>query len=363
MMGFGQHAGCLMNEQVNLPGAAMTRDTRLDEKLAAIRRDPFGSKEFLICDAKDPDMARGIAALGQVRGVDGSDRPQNRRGFLDTVRAIVKQDIVDLMLLSAYNLHQLAIDEQLFAGSRMARAARVNDTSEIWLPRHGSYRPTPSIPFRTADLSRVMHGGRPPLAKGVAGADLGLYSLTFTNDTEADHRTLTAYNAFRAEFNALGFRHFLEVFNPNVGTLAGNELGEYVNDCIVRCLAGVDREAAPVFLKVAYNGARAMEELVAYDDQMIVGVLGGNAGTTRDTLELLHQSKRHGARLALFGRKINQAESPLDLIEILRLVADDELKPAEGVALYHDRLAKAGLPARIDLDDDNNVSQPVLKAA
>lgn len=352
-----------MHDQATPRSAAMTRDTRLDEKLAAIRRDPFGSKEFLICDAKDPDMARGINALGLVRGTDERDRPQDRGGFLETVRAIVRQDIVDLMLLSPYNLHQLAIDEELFAGSSMARAARVNDTSEIWLPRHGTYRATASMPFRTADLSRVMHGGRPPLANGVAGADLGLYSLTFTNDVAADLRTLAAYNEFRTDCNALGFRHFLEVFNPNVGQLAGVEVGEFVNDCIVRCLAGVDREAAPLFLKVAYNGPRAMEELVGYDDQMIVGVLGGNAGTTRDTLELLHQAKRHGARLALFGRKINQAESPLDLIEVLRRVADGDVKPAEGVALYHDRVAKAGLTARRHLDDDNSVSQPVLKAA
>lgn len=343
--------------------AAMTHTTRLDDKLAAIRRDPHGSKEFLICDAKDPDMARGIAALGLVRGPDGRDRPQTRSGFLETVRAIVRQDIVDLMLLSAYNLHQLAVEEQLFAGSRMARAARVNDTTEIWLPRHGNYRASASQPFRTADLERVMHGGRPQQADGVAGADLGLYSLTFTNDVDADRCTLAAYNAFRAECNRLGFRHFLEVFNPNVGTLTGAEVGEFVNDCIVRCLAGIDRDAAPIFLKVAYNGPRAMEELVAYDDQMIVGVLGGNAGTTRDTLELLAQAKRHGARLALFGRKINQAESPLDLIEILRRVADEEIRPAEGAALYHDRLQKHGLTARRALDEDKDISQPVLLAS
>lgn len=341
----------------------MERNTRLDEKLAAIRRDPSGTKDFLICDAKDPDMARGIAALGLVRQPDGTDRPRNRREFLDIVRAVVRQDIVDLMLLSPYNLHKLAIDEDLFAGSGMARAARVNDTSEIWLPRHGTYRATASQPFRTADLSRVMHGGNPPLARGVAGTDLGLYSLTFTNDVDADHRTLSAYNAFRAECNALGFRHFLEVFNPNVGTLAGEEIGQFVNDCIVRCLAGIDRRAAPVFLKVAYNGPRAMEELVSYDDETIVGVLGGAAGTTRDTLELLAQSKRHGARLALFGRKINQAESPLDLIEVLRGVADDELTPAEGVSLYHDRLTKERIPARIAPEEDRLISQPVLMAA
>jgi len=69
------------------------------------------------------------------------------------------------------------------------------------------------------------------------------------------------------------------------------------------------------------------------------------------------------SRRALFGRKINQAESPLDLIEVLRRVADGDVNPAEGVALYHDRVVKAGLTARRHLDDDNSVSHPVLKAA
>lgn len=338
----------------------MQQTNRLDEKLARIRRDPSGSKEFLLCDAKDPDMARGINALGVVRDAEGRERPARRTEFLETVRAIIRQDIVDLMLLSPYNLNRLAIEEQAFEGSHMARAARVNDTSEIWLPRHGAYRQTASHPFRTADLSRVMYGssGNGPR---VAGADLGLYSLTFVNEVEADHRTLTAYNAFRAECNTLGFRHFLEVFNPNIGTLEGEDIGAFVNDCIVRCLAGVDRGAAPVFLKVAYNGPRAMEELAGYDDEMIVGVLGGAAGTTRDTFELLSQAKKRGARLALFGRKINQAEAPLDLIEILRAVADDQIMPAEAVAAYHDRLARKAIRPRLAIEDDAQVTSAVLR--
>jgi len=339
----------------------LQRTSRLDDKLARIRRDPAGCKEFLICDAKDPDMARGIAALGTVRDAEGRERPATRTQFLETVRAIVRQDIVDLMLLSPYNLHRLAIEEKIFEGSGMARAARVNDTTEIWLPRHGAYRQSASRPFRTADLSRVMFGGREP-KPGVIGADLGLYSLTFVNDVEADHRTLTAYSDFRAECNALGFRHFLEVFNPNVGTLEGEDIGAFVNDCIVRCLAGIDRGAAPIFLKVAYNGPRAMEELVAYDDEMIVGVLGGAAGTTRDTFELLFQAKRYGARLALFGRKINQAEAPLDLVEILRAVADDQIDPKEAVALYHDRMAAMSIRPHRTIEDDQVITQPSLRS-
>ena len=43
-------------------------------------------------------------------------------------------------------------------------------------------------------------------------------------------------------------------------------------------------------------------------------MLGGGAGTTRDCFELLHQAERYGARVALFGRKINLAEAPLAMV-------------------------------------------------
>ena len=35
-----------------------------------------------------------------------------------------------------------------------------------------------------------------------------------------------------------GFKYFLEVFNPNVPhNMEREHLGEYINDCILRCLA------------------------------------------------------------------------------------------------------------------------------
>ena len=37
----------------------------LDQKLAAIHADPAGCREFIIADAKDADMAFGMAAPGQ----------------------------------------------------------------------------------------------------------------------------------------------------------------------------------------------------------------------------------------------------------------------------------------------------------
>ena len=52
-----------------------------------------------------------------------------------------------------------------------------------------------------------------------------------------------------------------------------------------------------------------MEELASYDpNNLIVGILGGGKGTTRDCFELLHKASKYGAKVALFGRKINLAE-------------------------------------------------------
>ena len=61
-----------------------------------------------------------------------------------------------------------------------------------------------------------------------------------------------------------------------------------------------------------------MEELASHDPGLVIGILGGSAGTTRDCYELLSQGEKSGAKVALFGRKINLAESPLDLVALFR---------------------------------------------
>jgi hypothetical protein len=79
---------------------------------------------------------------------------------------------------------------------------------------------------------------------------------------------------------------------------------------------------------MAYNGADALAELVEHDPSVVVGLLGGSSGTTRDTFELLHRAQLHGGRVALFGRKIQRAESQLDLVGLMRPVLRGELSPA-----------------------------------
>ena len=101
----------------------------------------------------------------------------------------------------------------------------------------------------------------------------------------------------------------------------------------------------PLFLKIPYHGPAAMEALARYDRSLVVGILGGSAGTTFDAFHMLWEAKKYGARVALFGRKINNAEHQLTFVKYLRAVADDQIEPAEAVRAYHGDLAQAGHPA------------------
>jgi hypothetical protein len=326
---------------------------RLDRKLGHIAAGRYAPDDFVIADAKDADMAFGLTAAGPVTGAPpgeaGPGRYRTRTEFLDAMRALVAQGELDILLASASNGERLAQDGLL---ADMTLAIRANDSTDIWNNRGGRYTAGPSRPFRTADLTAI----RP-------FCDLVLYSMTFNNELDYDLATLEAYGAFRQEAAALGVRHFLEVFNPNAPTdLAPDRVGAFVNDSIIRALAGVTHEQRPLFLKVAYNGSDALAELAEHDPSVVIGVLGGSAGTTRDTFELLHQAEKHGARVALFGRKIQQAESQLDLVALMRPVLRGELSPADAVRAYHDALAKAETAPHRELEADLEVTDPVLRA-
>jgi hypothetical protein len=338
---------------------------RLNEKLARILAGRYRRPDFIIADAKDPDMGPSLAATGPARNPDGtSSRNRTREEFLDQIQAIVEQDIVDIMLTSVSNMERL-VERGVYRQSAVKPAIRANDTTDVWVMRGATYSNKPSRPFRSAALSRVMWGSQiPQPGAPLTGTDLGLYSMTFNNDLDADVASLEAFAAFRTDAAAIKFNYFLEVFNPNVPTgIAPEVLPHYINDCIVRCLAGLVEAERPLFLKIAYNGPKALEELASYDPSLVVGVLGGGAGTTRDCFELIAQAERYGARVALFGRKINLAESPLSIVKLMREVADGSATPEEAVKSYHGALQKEGVRPNRALDDDIQITEPTLKRA
>lgn len=352
----------------------------LDRKLAAMRAaGPANSREFILADAKDADMAFGVRAPGPRHYLARSGiRPaqfspeiwtreeygyRNLPEFLDIIREVVQQGLVDIMLMSTYVNEQLTLTEGLFKNSHVTPACRANDSTDVWAVRHGCYTREPSQPFRSAAIDHIQCGriecdrstGQFP------GANLGLYSFTFVNEIEQDREALLWYKAFREEAERKKFRHFLEVFDPNViSGIPPEKMGEFVNDNIIRTLAAVPETGRPDFLKIVYHGPKAMEELAQYDPKLIIGILGGSAGTTYDAFKLIHDAQKYGARVALYGRKINNAEHQLAFIEMLRLITQGRISAEEAVRAYHGVLQGKGIKPHRSLEEDLTITDQAM---
>lgn len=320
----------------------------LDRKLETIRNGTYKPSDFIIADAKDGDMGGGITAFGQEPG--GSGRSVSFPDHLNAMREMTESGLVDIMLMSSSATERL-VEEGVFKSSAVTPAARFNDTTDIWGPRHSNYKAAAARNFQTARLHNLENL-----------VDLGLYSITFSNDLDRDLDSLEQFQLFLDDLSDTKLTYFLEIFNPQIETGIGAAgLGEYVNDCIVRCLAGLTRADQPQFLKMPFNGPRAMEEICRYDPgHLIVGVLGSAVNTTRDTFEYIRQSEKYGARVALFGRKILFTEDPVEIVRMLREIIQGEIGTEEAVKAYHGYLAKKGIPAFRSLEDDQKIVDPAL---
>jgi hypothetical protein len=335
----------------------------LDVKLARIHADPLGSRDFILADAKDADMALAIGAPGRSpEAHSGELCYRSLSEFRDIIEQIVEQKMIDIMLMSASTNEALTIQKRIFDNSSVTPAARVNDTTDIHIVRGSRYPSQPSLPFRTATLDHIQCGRLDCQQEERAqGANLGLYSITFNNDATLDREVLEQYKEFRLEAERKGFRHFLEVFDPNrPEAVEASKIPEFINDVIVRTLGGVTAKGRPLFLKMVYHGPKAMEELVHYDPHLVVGILGGSAGTTYDAFKLLSEAKKYGARVALFGRKINNAENQLAFIHFLRLIAGGEISAEEAVGAYHSVLQKLGVKPLRSLKEDMQLQTNVM---
>jgi len=334
----------------------------LEQKIKRILADS-NCKDFMLADAKDADMAYGIAAPGkspEQHAQEGKFRTLAE--YREQIRQVIQQAKVDIVLMSASTNEILTIEERLFDNSPITPAARANDTSDIHVATGGRYIYQPAKPFRTATIDHIQCGRYTCSAEErKLGANLGLYSVTYNNDVDLDLVTLEAFKEFRIEAEKKGFRYFLEVFNPNMPeAVEPDKLGQFINDRIVRDLAGVTKAGRPLFLKVVYQGPKFMEQLASYDPAMIPGILGGSSGTTFDAFKMLADAKKYGAKIALYGRKINNSEHQLGFISFLRLLADGEITPEEAVKAYHGVLQKLGITPCRSLKDDMQITNPAV---
>ncbi|MBT6458531.1 MAG: hypothetical protein HOK57_01755 [Planctomycetaceae bacterium] len=85
--------------------------------------------------------------------------------------------------------------------------------------------------------------------------------------------------------------------------------------------------------------------------------MGGSSGTTFDAFHQLWEAKKYGARAALYGRMINNAEHQGTFIQHLRWLADGQIDDvSEAVRSYHGHLGKLGIRPYRSLEDDLHLS-------
>src|SRR5450432_1370848 len=85
----------------------------LDQKIAKIRANPHSAKDFILADAKDADMSAGLAAPGKNHA---TGKLRSLADYRDQMREIVKQGLIDIMLMSP-SCGESLIGEKIFQKS------------------------------------------------------------------------------------------------------------------------------------------------------------------------------------------------------------------------------------------------------
>ena len=109
---------------------------RLKSKLDHIKRGDYQPTDFIIADAKDADMAFGIAAPGPDHSVTNSSQEKgrteykSRADYLGAMKDMARSELIDILLMSASSAETLHA-ENLFTDSQITPAVRLNDTTDI----------------------------------------------------------------------------------------------------------------------------------------------------------------------------------------------------------------------------------------
>ena len=267
-------------------------------------------------------MAFGVAAPVRCRARrpvrPGRGATARASAYLDAMRAVVAQGELDILLTSASNGERLAADGSLDDDDHARRPGQ----------RHHRHLEQPRQRLPDAALAPVPHAPTSP--PSAPFCDLVLYSVTFNNDLDHDLATLEAYRAFRERGRRARRAALPRGVQPQRARPAWRPTtsAAFVNDSIVRTLAGVTaRAAAAVPEDGLQRGGRAGRAGRARPARWWSASSAGRPAPRGTPSSCCTGPQPHGGRVALFGRKIQRAESQLDLVGLMRPVLRGELQP------------------------------------
>ena len=96
----------------------------LDKKLKTIAAGKYKPADFILADAKDPDYAFGVKGTGAIDYLDQSGPHRSIPQFRQSIRDIVRQKQMDIMLGAVANIEPLAAEGLFDEVGRDARDPR-----------------------------------------------------------------------------------------------------------------------------------------------------------------------------------------------------------------------------------------------
>ena len=197
----------------------------LDRKLAAIHADPSGAKDFILADAKDADMAFGIGAAGQSPEMHaGEVRFRTLAEYREQIRQIVRQG----WSTSCSCRPAPTTCSRFRSGCSTTATSRrpPGPTTPATCSSFAAERISRSRRGRSARRRSTTFNAATSIASRPSDRAAPTWACTASRSTTGSTTTCAAleeYRAFRIEAERKGFRHFLEVFDPNAphGLTAG----------------------------------------------------------------------------------------------------------------------------------------------
>ncbi len=295
---------------------------RMDEKLARISAGRYTRKDFLIADAKDPDMGPGLHAVGpnarqrrlglaaaHPRGIPRLDRGGDPAGH--------RRHHADLGLQSraagrARRLPRLAASRRRSAPTTrpISGAIAARPTMAI---RRGRSAPLRSRAPRRSPTSASIRSPSTTISTGMC-----VRSRRSRRSAPTRRRT-TSTISWKCSIRT-SLRHLRR------GHAALRQRRHRA-----RARRAHQSRAAAVPQDRLQRAARARRTRLL---RSLPGRRRARRRRGHDArlFRAHHQAEKYGARVALFGRKINLAESPLDIVSFMRLVASGEISPSRGGA-------------------------------
>ena len=295
------------------------------------------------------------------REPDGSwTRYRTRAEFLDQIRAIVRAGLLDIMLMSASNT-ELLIHEGLFKNSPVTPAIRANDTSDIWRMRgaalHDLLRARSARPRSPGRCTAPRH----PVPAAPAPISASTRSPSTTTSTPICLRSKPSpISAPTLPRSASAISSGVQPERRFPASLP-DVLPAYVNDAIPALPRLRHRADRPQFLKIVYNGPKALEELTSFDPAGDRGVLGGG-GRHHPRLPASCFAGRTLRRTRrLVGREISLAETPLAIVATRRAPVAGAGRRRRPCKAYHGELQKQRIKPQRPLEDDMAITEAVLQ--